>query len=190
MEGEPAALPAIRAAAARHGFAMSCDHEVGLLLAELAASKVGGRLLELGTGVGAGTAWLLEGMRPGSSLMTVEIDPTLQAVAESVLGAERTTYVCADGAAWLERYDGPSFDLIFADTWPGKFTGLDRALALVAVDGSYVVDDLCPQPTWPADHARAVGDLVSVLRRHPEFRTVERLDLGSGVLVASRIGST
>jgi predicted O-methyltransferase YrrM len=131
----------------------------------------------------------MEGMGPGSSLTTVEIDRRLQAVAESVLGAERTTYVCADGAAWLESYDGPPFDLIFADTWPGKFTALDRALSLVAADGRYVVDDLRPQPTWPADHASALSALVSVLRAHPEFRIAEHLDVGSGVLVASRIGS-
>ena len=189
MLGEPTSLPAIRTTASQRGFTMSCEAEVGQLLAELAASKAGGRLLELGTGVGAGTAWLMEGMGPGSSLTTVEIDATLQAVAESVLGAERTTYVCADGALWLQSYDGPPFDLIFADTWPGKFACLDRALALVAVDGSYVVDDLRQQPTWPADHATAVGGLVSALRDHPGFSIVEHPDVGSGVLVASRIGS-
>ena len=55
----PAALETIEARAAALGFDMNSDREVGLLLAALAASKPGGRVLELGTGCGLGAAWLL-----------------------------------------------------------------------------------------------------------------------------------
>lgn len=58
----PAALAAILADSATLGFAMSCQPRTGALLATLAASKPGGRILELGTGTGAGAAWLLDGM--------------------------------------------------------------------------------------------------------------------------------
>ena len=40
------------------GFTMVSEPKVGAFLAALAASKPGGRLLELGTGTGHGTAWL------------------------------------------------------------------------------------------------------------------------------------
>jgi hypothetical protein len=46
---------------------MSCDERTGCLLATLAATRPGGRLLELGTGVGEGTAWLLSGMPANAS---------------------------------------------------------------------------------------------------------------------------
>jgi predicted O-methyltransferase YrrM len=39
-------------------FGMASDPLTGALLATLAASKPGGRFLELGTGTGGATAWL------------------------------------------------------------------------------------------------------------------------------------
>jgi len=53
---------------------MASELKVGALLAVLAASKPGGRLLELGTGTGHGTAWLLSGMDETSHLDTVDTD--------------------------------------------------------------------------------------------------------------------
>ena len=44
------------------GFTMASEPKTGALLAVLAASKPGGQFLELGTGTGLGTAWLLSGM--------------------------------------------------------------------------------------------------------------------------------
>jgi predicted O-methyltransferase YrrM len=40
-------------------------------------------------------------------------------------------------------------DLIYADAWPGKFTDLDQALALLRIGGIYFIDDLLPQSNWP-----------------------------------------
>jgi predicted O-methyltransferase YrrM len=58
----PAALRGIVADTEAVSFNMISESKVGSLLAALAASKPGGRLLELGTGTGHGTAWLLAGM--------------------------------------------------------------------------------------------------------------------------------
>ncbi len=44
------------------GFDMASDPRTGALLRTLAASKPKGRFLELGTGTGMATAWLLGGM--------------------------------------------------------------------------------------------------------------------------------
>jgi predicted O-methyltransferase YrrM len=57
----PRALDAIQADAERIGFGFASEQKTGALLAALAASKPGGRFLEIGTGVGHGTAWILEG---------------------------------------------------------------------------------------------------------------------------------
>jgi demethylmenaquinone methyltransferase/2-methoxy-6-polyprenyl-1,4-benzoquinol methylase len=44
-------------------FELSCDPEVGKLLSVLAgAVPTGGRILELGTGVGVGLAWIVHGL--------------------------------------------------------------------------------------------------------------------------------
>ncbi|MDT7845331.1 O-methyltransferase [Streptomyces justiciae] len=182
----PPALTALRARAREAGFTMSCEERTGSLLAALAASRPAGRVLELGTGVGEGTAWLLSGMSPDARLVSVELDAGHQAVARGELGADpRVTFVTGDGGAWLEEYAGEPFDLVFADTWPGKFTHLDRALDLVAPGGTYLIDDLDPQPGWPEGHEASVVRLLADLEAREEFRTV-RLAWASGLLMAVR----
>lgn len=82
------------------------------------------------------------------------------------------TFVTADAGPWLEQYDGPPFDLVFADTWPGKFTHVQRALDIVAPGGTYLIDDLLPQPDWPTSHTSAVKRLLVELEGRPDFRSV------------------
>jgi predicted O-methyltransferase YrrM len=52
---KPEALAAIHKDTEALGFTMASEPQTGALLAALAASKPGGRLLELGTGTGVGT---------------------------------------------------------------------------------------------------------------------------------------
>ncbi|MGW0855035.1 O-methyltransferase [Streptomyces sp. NPDC002690] len=182
----PPLLAALRAAARAAGFIMSSEDRTGSLLAALAASRPGGRILELGTGFGEGTAWLLSGMDRDARLITVELDPAVQEVVRQLLGTDpRVSFVSGDGGAWLEEYDGGPFDLVFADTWPGKFTHLDRALELVAPGGIYLIDDLLPQPGRPQDHEASVHRLLAELDRREDFRRV-RLAWSTGLLMAVR----
>ena len=182
----PTALARLRVAASAADFTRSCDARTGSLLAALAAARPAGRVLELGTGVGEGTAWLLSGMGRAARLTTVELDAGVQAIARDELSADpRVTFVTADAGHWLEEYSGDPFDLVFADTWPGKFTHLERALTLVAPGGTYLIDDLTPQPDWPESHATAVTRLLAALERHPDFRSV-RLAWSSGLVMAVR----
>ena len=58
--------------ARRLGFANSCRPEHGRLLRALAAGA--GTIGETGTGCGVGLAWLASGARPGTRLVSVEID--------------------------------------------------------------------------------------------------------------------
>ncbi|PBC71964.1 putative O-methyltransferase YrrM [Streptomyces sp. TLI_235] len=183
----PPAVAVLRAAAAAHGFTMSCEERTGALLAALAAGRPGGRILELGTGVGEGTAWLLSGMDEAARLVSVELDGAVQALARAELADDpRVEFVAADGGVWLEEYRGEPFDLVFADTWPGKFTHLERALELVAPGGGYLIDDLLPLPDWPAEHTAAVRRLVDHLTDRKDFRTV-RLAWSTGLLMAVRV---
>lgn len=165
---------------------MSCEERTGSLLAVLAAACPGGRILELGTGVGEGTAWLLSGMDSNSCLVTVELDEGVQKVAREQLATDpRVDFVAGDGGEWLPEYDGEPFDLVFADTWPGKFTHLETALGLVAPGGTYLIDDLFPQPGWPPSHEASVERLLSALDARRDFHCV-RMAWASGLLMAVR----
>jgi predicted O-methyltransferase YrrM len=79
----------------------------------------------------------------------------------------------------------PHFDLIYADTWAGKFTHLDLALALVRIGGIYFIDDLLPQPSWPEEHAPKVPRLIADLQSRPGFVTT-RLAWSSGLMILVR----
>ena len=61
------------------GFPMSCDPAVGRLLAVLAAQLPGqARVLELGTGVGVGTAWIVSGLLPRTDVMVLTVEEERQ----------------------------------------------------------------------------------------------------------------
>lgn len=190
MNDQPTATPPLvaraKAFAHRSGFAMSCDDRTGALLATLAASKPWGRLLEIGTGVGVGSAWLLSGMDAASSLHTIEIDPRGANAAGQLLNEDnRVTVVCADAAKWLAGYRGPAFDIAFVDWRVGKFQ--DRRLVIdhLTTGGLYVVDDLLPQPTWPTDHPSRVDRFLTEITTEADL-AVTAMSWGSGLVVASR----
>ena len=89
----PEVLDALRQDTEKLGFTMASEPKTGALLAVLAASKPGGRFLELGTGTGLGTAWLLFGMDADSRLDTVDTDANVMEVAKRHLGADsRVTF--------------------------------------------------------------------------------------------------
>ena len=171
------------------GFTMASEPKTGALLTVLAASKPGGRFLELGTGTGLGTAWLLAGMDVHSRLDSVDSDAQVLAVARRHLAEDsRVSFHLADGADFLGTLPPGQFDFIYADTWPGKFTHLDKALSLLRIGGIYVIDDLLPQTNWPEGHAPKVPLLISELERRREFSTV-KLSWASGLMIVVRTGA-
>jgi predicted O-methyltransferase YrrM len=166
----PQVLEAIRRETEALSFAMASEPRTGSLLRCLAASKPNGHFLELGTGTGVGTAWLLAGMDPGSRLVSVDNDAQVVQVAQRDLGHDpRVTFHLMDGAAFLEQAAPQQFDFIYADAWPGKFTHLDLALSLLRIGGIYFIDDLLPQASWPDGHAPKVRALITDLVQRRGF---------------------
>jgi predicted O-methyltransferase YrrM len=182
----PAALPAILERTEALAFPMPSEPRTGAMLRVLAASKPGGRLLELGTGTGLSTAWLLDGMDRDARLTSVDVDPEPQAVAREILGGdERLRIVTADAAVFVGQQARETFDLIFADAMPGKYECLDDALALLRPGGLYVIDDMLPQTSWPENHAAKVPRLIADLAGRAAFRIVS-LAWSSGLVLVAR----
>ena len=168
------------------GFDMPSEPGVGALLRTLAAVKRGGRLLELGTGSGLATAWLVDGMDADARLISIDNDAAVQSIGRSVLGGDpRLTFIVGDGLAWLAEQADESFDLVFADAWPGKYEGVEDALRLLAPGGLYVVDDMLPQRNWPEGHQVRVDALVAFLENRADL-AITRLDWASGLIMAAR----
>ena len=183
----PPQLPTIKARTEQLKFNMASEDRTGALLQILAASKPGGSLLELGTGTGIGTSWLLSGMDEIATLTSIETDENLQAIAHEMLGSDRRlTLVLEDGAVFLPKQPAQSFDLVFADAMPGKFESLDDALAVVKPGGFYIIDDLLPQPNWPDGHGEKVDKLMNRLSADPRFAMLPMI-WASGVAVLTRL---
>jgi predicted O-methyltransferase YrrM len=182
----PLRLPQIMSETARLNFTMASDPLTGCLLRALSAAKPAGNLLELGAGTGVATAWILDGMGAEARLVSVEMDGAVLEVAKKCLGDDlRITFVHADGGEWLRRAEPDQFDLIFADSWPGKYTHLDEALRSLKRGGLYVVDDMLPQPNWPDGHALRADELISILEDREDL-VITKLNWSTGVIIGTK----
>jgi predicted O-methyltransferase YrrM len=115
---EPEVIAAIWADTRASGFNMASEPLTCSLLRTLAASKPSARFLELGSGTGLSTAWLLDGMDSRSSLTTVDNDENLLSILKKHLASDpRLTVECADGDDFLRS--AQARDLISFSPIPG-----------------------------------------------------------------------
>ncbi len=183
---EPKIVAEAHARAEAAGFTLSCEPEVGALLAALAAAvPAGGRILELGTGVGAGLAWLVHGLgeREDVEVVSVELDPVMQEIARRGDWPAWVRFALGDAAELVA--DLGRFDLIFADAPGGKLFKLRRTLAALAPRGILLVDDM--DLGRHEDHELKAA-LVVVRERllgNPDLHVAE-FAIGSGVMLAVR----
>ncbi len=161
----PKTYNAINEATKTAGFTMASDVLTGSLLRTLAATKPSGKFLELGTGTGLSTSWILDGMDNDSTLISIDNDEAFLQIAKSFLGEdERAAFLLSDGEKWVEQNLDKKFDYIFADTWHGKYLLLDEVLAMLNKGGLYIIDDMLPQPNWPEGHDIKAIALLSMLQ--------------------------
>jgi predicted O-methyltransferase YrrM len=183
---EPPLVAAAVGRARQAGFPFSCDPVVGRLLAVLAVHLPGGaRVLELGTGTGVGTAWIVSGLLPRTDVTVLTVENDRETAALAARGDWPSFVELRHGDALAALAQGGMFDLIFADAPAGKWHGLDRTIAALGPHGMLIVDDMTPLPDW-TDSQRDAQDQVSrTLLTAPELTSVE-LAHGSGVILSVR----
>ncbi|GAB3225189.1 class I SAM-dependent methyltransferase [Algoriphagus aestuariicola] len=176
----------IQQATLESGFSMASDLSTGSLLRTLAATKPKGNFLELGTGTGLSTSWILDGMDSGSSLVSIDFDEAFLSIARKFLGDDtRLTLELIDGEKWVESNREQTFDFIFADTWHGKYLLLDEVLEMLSPGGLYIVDDMLPQENWPEGHAAKAENFIKKLESMPNL-TITKLNWSTGIIIATR----
>ena len=166
------------------GFTMASDILTCSLLRTLAASKPKGKFLELGTGTGLSTSWILDGMDNDSTLVSIDNEQKFLGIAERFLGEDkRLRLVCIDGAEWVSQNTNQKFDYIFADTWHGKYLMLDEVLAMLNNGGLYIIDDMLPQPNWPEGHHEKAINLVNYLETRTDLLLTKQV-WATGIIIA------
>ena len=182
----PKSYPEIQKATEAAGFTMASDLATGSLLRTLASSKPEGSFLELGTGTGLSTSWILEGMDQNSRLTSVDYDAAFLSIAEKYLGNDpRLDLQCTDGEDWVRVNLAKRYDYIFADTWHGKYLLLDEVLEMLNPGGFYIVDDMNPQSNWPEGHAEKAQKFIQKLESM-RFLTLTKMNWSTGIIVATR----
>jgi predicted O-methyltransferase YrrM len=166
------------------GFTMSSDVLTCSLLRTLAASKPASKLLELGTGTGLSTSWILDGMDINSTLTSIDNDAIFLEIAKNKLGSDtRLNLIHTDGGKWIEENKTKKFDYIFADTWHGKYLLLDEALNMLNKGGLYIIDDMLPQPNWPDGHSDNAAKLIAELEGKEDLILTKQV-WATGIIVA------
>lgn len=183
-QGLPEAYSSINEATKASGFTMASDVLTCSLLRTLAASKPSGKFLELGTGTGLSTAWMLDGMDTDSSLVSIDNEPAFLEIARKFLGKdERLNLILTDGGEWVESNKHLKFDYIFADTWHGKYLLLDEVLTMLNRGGLYIIDDMLPQPNWPDGHHEKATKLINYLEARQDLLLTKQV-WATGIIVA------
>ena len=167
-------------------FNMASDLYTGSLLKTLAASKRSGRLLELGTGTGLATAWIVAGMDINSSLVTVENNELLIEVARKNINDSRVEFVLTDGYDWIKNYSGEKIDFIFADAMPGKYDLFEETINLLNSSGFYIIDDMLPQPNWPEGHDQKAKNLIKDLEARRDLVLTKQV-WATGIVIAVKV---
>jgi predicted O-methyltransferase YrrM len=167
-----------------NGFTMPSDILTCSLLRTLAASKPASKFLELGTGTGLSTSWILDGMDSNSTLISFDNDETLLLIAQTFLGQDkRLNLIQCDGEEWIKTNLGQKFDYVFADTWHGKYLLLDEVLEMINKGGFYIVDDMLPQPNQPEGHQEKAINFIKYLESRNDL-VVTKQHWATGIIIA------
>lgn len=166
------------------GFKNSCLNEVGELLYVLAGYVQLGKIAEIGTGCGVGTAWIASAT--SLDVYTVDNDHT-RAIEAGILFSECSNVhsICGDWEQILQQ--GP-FQLVFVDAKPAKLEGSDKVINATEVGGLIVIDDLTPIEFW-ADEWKGKPDPVrDTWLRHNQLASIEiRTSTKASAIIARRI---
>ncbi len=191
-EDEP--LLAARANAADLGGTEPVLPAVGASLRFLACAVGARTAVEIGTGCGSSGIWLLRGMRPGSTLTSVDTEPEYQRVARKTFtqagfAQNQCRLILGRALDVLPRLSDGAYDMVFCDADPRDYPDyLSAALRLLRTGGIVAFNNaLLAGPSEDAgdddpDDASA-SDLADQVRVDERLVPV-LLPLGDGLLAA------
>jgi predicted O-methyltransferase YrrM len=205
-EDEP--LLAARANAADVGGTEPVLPEVGAALRFLACAVGARTAVEIGTGCGSSGIWLLRGMRPGSTLTSVDTEPEYHRMARKAFtqagfAQNQCRLILGRALDVLPRLSDGAYDMVFCDAdvrdypdyltaalrllRPGGVVAFNNALLAGPGDGPGVSDGVDVSGFDSADLSEGEADLAAQVRSDDRLVPV-LLPLGYGLLAALKKG--
>lgn len=166
----------------------------GAALSMIAAVAGARSVVEIGTGAGVASIWLLRGMRPDGVLTTIDVEPehhraARETYAEAGIPSNRVRLISGRGLDVLPRLTDGAYDVVFCDADKQEYPGyLEQALRLLRPGGVVVFDnalwhDRVADPTQRDEDTTAIRELGKAVRED-ERLTSAMLAAGDGLLVA------
>ncbi len=187
-EDEP--LLAARANAADLGGTEPVGPAVGAALRFLACAGGARTAVEIGTGCGSSGIWLLRGMRPGSTLTSVDTEPEYHRMARKAFtqagfAQNQCRLILGRALDVLPRLSDGTYDMVFCDADPRDYQDyLSAALRLLRAGGIVAFNNALLAGTSPdAGDDDLAFDLASQVRADERLVPV-LVPLGEGLLAA------
>ena len=137
-------------------FEGSCTDETGRLLAILSGQVQQGKILEIGTGLGVGSAWMLSAIQSDVQLISVDRKAhRVELVSKNIIHPQ-AEFVCGD---WKELIKYGPFKFVFADAAAAKSEEGELLIEILEAGGLLLMDDFTPVEHWP-EHWRCKRDQV------------------------------
>lgn len=179
-------VPDLVARAKQHAldfrFEQSCLDSVGRLLMTLACAT-SGPILELGTGLGVGTAWLA--CRTKQIVHSFETDGAIAEAAKTVLADQPHVFI--NHGDFNTADDTLRFALAFIDVADQKDDG-QPVIDAMSDGGVIILDDFTPDWLKPAEWRKQPDERRSFWLHHPQLSSVEILTTDStSAIVASKL---
>lgn len=161
----------------------------------LIAATLGARsVVEIGTGAGVGSIWLLRGMRPDGVLTTIDVEPehhraARETFAEAGIPSNRVRLISGRALEVLPRLTDTAYDVVFCDGDKKEYAGyLEQALRLLRPGGAVVFDNALwhhrvADPTQRDEDTTAIRELGRAVREDERLVSA-MLAAGDGLLVA------
>jgi predicted O-methyltransferase YrrM len=191
-EDEP--LLAARANAADLGGTEPVLPAVGAALRFLACAVGARTAVEIGTGCGSSGIWLLRGMRPGSTLTSVDTEPEYHRMARKAFtqagfAQNQCRLILGRALDVLPRLSDGTYDMVFCDADPRDYPDyLSAALRLLRAGGIVAFNNALLAGTSPdAGDDDLAFDLASQVRADERLVPV-LVPLGDGLLAAVKRG--
>ncbi len=169
---------------------------VGAALRMMAAALGARAVVEIGTGTGVCSLWLLRGMAPDGVLTTIDVEPEHQraareAFAEAGVATNRTRLIAGRPLDVLPRLSDGAYDLVLCDAAKAEYEDyLEQAVRLLRPGGVVAFDnalwhDRVADPARRDETTTAIRELGKRVRDDEQL-VPAMLPSGDGLLLAVR----